>query len=421
MARETKRLTARTVATLTEPGRYADGDGLYLLIGKGGAKRWAFHFRMGRSHRLEMGLGNLAAVSLAEAREKAADARKQVAAGINPIEARQQAERDTKLERSRGVTFGSFAEEYVTSIRSQFRNAKHFAQWQMTLSIQRGEDGNLLDTGYCLSLRNKRLDQIDTPEVLAVLQPIWQAKNETASRVRGRIERVLDAAKVKGLRSGENPARWRGHLDKLLSKRTKLQRGHHPALPYAQAPDFMAKLSTATGMGAKALAFAILTASRTSEVRLATWDEFFLDNGVWIVPAERMKAARDHRVPLTAAALAIVKELAETRISQYVFPGQKRGRPISEGTMTKAMVTAGAGAFTVHGMRSTFRDWVEEQTSFPDRLAEAALAHIVGDATEQAYKRGDVLAKRRKVMEAWERYLTSPARNNVVPMTKATA
>lgn len=415
MARQTKRLNARSVTTISKPGMHADGDGLYLVVDPSGAKRWAFIFQWG-GKRKELGLGRLAAIGLADARDRAADARRLVAEGRNPIEVRKAEE---AAREAANVTFGSFAEQYLDSIKSQFRNDKHKAQWRMTLSVQRDDKGQWLDSGYCLSLRSKRLDEIDTALVLDILQPIWLKKNETASRLRGRIERVLDAAKVKGYRSGENPARWRGHLDKLLPKRQKLARGHHPALPYAEAPGFMTTLADVDGMGAKALRFTILTASRTGETRLAKWSEFDFDAKVWTVPEERMKAGREHRVPLTEAALAIAKELHETRVGDFAFPGQKRGRPISEGTMTKAMVTAGAGAYTVHGMRSTFRDWVNEATQFPDNLAEAALAHIVGDQTERAYKRGDALAKRRKVMEAWERYLLSPAKGNVVQLKRA--
>jgi integrase len=401
------------VATIDKPGMHADGDGLYLVVDVSGAKRWAFIFQWS-GKRKELGLGKLAAVSLAEARDRAAEARRLVGEGRNPIEVRKTAQ---AAREAGAITFGSFAEEYLSSIESQFRNSKHKAQWRMTLSVQRGVDGQLLDAGYCLSLRNKRLDEIDTEQVLAILQPIWLKKNETASRLRGRLERVLDAAKVKGYRSGENPARWRGHLDKLLPKRKKLSHGHHPALPYAEAPGFMAKIALAGGMGAKALRFTMLTASRTGETRLATWGEFNFEAKVWTVPAARMKAGREHRVPLTGDSLTIVEQLYETRIGDFVFPGQRPNVPISEGTMTKAMVTAGAGAYTVHGMRSTFRDWISEATQFPDSLAEAALAHVVGDETERAYKRGDALAKRRKVMEAWDRYLLTPAKGNVVPLS----
>jgi integrase len=254
--------------------------------------------------------------------------------------------------------------------------------------------------------------------VLAVLKPLWQSKPETAGRVRGRIERALDAAKVAGLRAGENPARWRGHLDAILPRRAKLSRGHHAALPYVDLPAFWIKLSAVGGMGAIALRFLILAAARTGEVTGARWSEFDLDKAVWTVPASRMKAGREHRVPLSPEALAIVKALHETRTGELVFPGAKRGSPISDATMTKALRTAGGGDFTVHGFRSSFRDWAGEETSFPESLAEAALAHSIGDATVAAYRRGDALAKRAKLMAAWEAYCLSPTKSNVVPLSK---
>jgi len=388
MARQTKRLSARQVSTLSKPGMHADGDGLYLVIEKSGAKRWSFIFQW-QGKRKEMGLGKLSAVGLADAREKADEARRMVANGQNPIEERkaQQA-----AHANADVTFGSFADELVDSLAKGFRNAKHIAQWRMTLKV------------YAAPLRSMRLDQITTNDVLDVLNPIWQTKQETASRLRGRIEKVLDAAKAKGLRSGENPARWRGHLQNLLHKRKKTQVEHHAALPYVEMAKFMERLDQVNGMGAKALAFTILTVSRTNESRFADWDEIDFKRKVWTVPAAKIKAERDHRVPLTDSAMAILLEMKEAAINDYVFPGLKKGRPISEGTISKARKAAGAGHVTTHGFRSSFRDWVEEETNFPDRLAEAALAHIVGDETERAYKRGDVLEKRRKLMEAWDRY-----------------
>lgn len=400
MAKQTHRLSARSVTTITKPGLHADGDGLYLVVDKTGAKRWAFIFQWD-GKRKEMGLGNLASIGLADARGIAADARRLLATGKNPIEERKRA----KAEReAAAMTFGRYAEEFVGDITKGFHNDKHQAQWRMTLSVVRDKDGELVDSGYCLPIRNKRLDEITTEDILGILKPIWETKNETASRTRGRIERVLDAAKAKGYRTGENPARWRGHLQLLLSKRKKLSRGHHAALPFDDLPEFMPKLRAKTSMGAKALRFAILTASRSVEVRFATWSEIDFAAKLWTVPKERMKSKeRDHRVPLTDEAMAMLEELKETATSEWVFPGQRPGRPISQTALDKAAKSIG-GKITVHGFRSTFRDWVEEETAFPDKLAEAALAHKVGDETELAYKRGDVLKKRRKLMEAWERY-----------------
>jgi integrase len=412
MAKQTNRLNARSVVTIKDVGMHADGDGLYLVVDKSGAKRWAFIFQWDRK-RKEMGLGNLASIGLADARALAAEARKLVASGKNPIDERKRA----KAEReAAAVTFGKFAEDFVNDITKGFHNEKHQAQWRMTLSVVRNANGELVDSGYCLPIRNTRLDEITTEDILGILKPIWETKNETASRTRGRIERVLDAAKAKGYRKGENPARWRGHMQLLLSKRKKLTRGHHAALPFDALPDFMPKLRAKTSMSAVALRFLILTTSRSVEVRFATWDEFDLGAKLWTVPKERMKSKeRDHRVPLTDEAVSLLKKLKETSTNDWVFPGQRPGRPISQSALSKAAKSIG-GEITVHGFRSTFRDWVEEETAFPDKLAEAALAHKVGDETELAYKRGDVLKKRRKLMDAWESYGQTDPSPKVVPI-----
>ncbi len=398
MARQSKRLSARFVATVTEPGMHADGDGLYLIVSEAGSKRWQLIFQWLGS-RKEMGLGPLTSRSLADARSAAEDARRLVSKGINPITAR----RDERAALKAGeMDFGTFADQLVDGLASEFRNAKHVEQWRMTLRE------------YAKPIRNKRLNDIDTDDVLRILRPIWQTKPETASRLRGRIERVLDAAKVEGYRTGENPARWRGHLSASLPKRQKLSRGHHAALPYPQLPAFMSRLESVQGIGAKALRFLILTVSRTGEVVYARWQEIDFEAKLWIVPAERMKKEREHRVPLTDAAIGILKELHDTRTDEFIFPGFKHAAPISTGTMTKALTLAGGAAFTVHGFRSSFRDWVAEETSFPDSIAEAALSHIVGDETERAYRRGDALEKRRKLMSAWANFCRAPAKSNVL-------
>src|SRR5215207_4880670 len=279
MARQTKRLSARLIATITKQGRHAAGDGLYLIVDRNGAKRWLFLFRWGRKLK-EMGLGGLSGDSLAEARDAAAEARRVLASGRKPIEARRAA---ADAQQS-ATTFGAFADALVTELAHGFRNEKHVAQWKMTL------------TAYAAPLRSKGLDEIGTDDVLGVLAPIWQTKSETASRLRGRIERVLDAARARGLRTGENPARWRGHLDKLLSKRRKLTRGHHAAVPYSDVPAFMADLRKREAVAALALEFLILTASRSGEVLGAGSEEVDAAGKVWIVPPERMKGGREHRV-----------------------------------------------------------------------------------------------------------------------------
>lgn len=392
MAREVKKLSARTVTTLTKPGRHGDGDGLYLVIDPSGARRWLFLFRW-QGKLKEMGLGGVSTVSLAEARDKAADARKQVKAGINPIEAKREAEAAAEA----GKTFGQFADELVEDIKDGFRNEKHKWQWSHTLKT------------YAASLRPVPIDAVSTEHVLDVLKPLWSTKQETAARLRGRIERVLDAAKAKGIRTGDNPARWRGHLDHLLPRRQKLQRGHHPAMPYLDVPDFVVDLRKRDATAALALELTILCASRSGEVLGATWGEFDRKAKVWTIPGKRMKAGLEHRVPLTERALAILDAAEKMKQNEYVFPGARKGKPLSNMAMAnllkKRMKHEG---LTVHGFRSSFRDWAGECTAFPRDVAEAALAHVVGDETERAYRRGDALAKRRKLMDAWARYISSP-------------
>lgn len=387
MALATKRLTARAVATISKPGRHADGDGLYLIVDPSGARRWLFLFRW-QGKLKEMGLGGISAVSLAEAREKAADARRVLAGGRNPIEVRRVGEQAS----SATVTFGAFADQLVDGIARGFRNAKHVAQWRMTLAK------------YAAPLRAKPIDQVGTDDVLAVLAPLWTTKSETASRLRGRIERVLDAAKAKGLRQGENPARWRGHLDHLLPKRRKLTRGHHAAMPYADLPAFVAHLRTRRATAAMALEFLILTAGRSGEVLGARWDEIDRGAAVWHIPGSRMKAGVDHRVPLCGRALEILTEAEPFRTGEYVFPGQQRGRPLSNMALEMVLRRL-AVPFTVHGFRSSFRDWVGDCTVYPREIAEAALAHSVGNATELAYRRSDALQRRRELMDAWQSYV----------------
>jgi integrase len=390
MARATKRLSARSVATIGKPGRHADGEGLYLVVDPGGARRWLFLFRW-QGKLKEMGLGGISSVSLAEARDKAAEARRVVAGGRNPIEER----RAAAAARAEVVTFGSFADALIDSIGSGFRNEKHLAQWRSTMS------------SYAAPLRGRALDEIGTEDILSVLTPIWKTKAETASRVRGRIERVLDAARAKGLRTGENPARWRGHLDHLLPKRQKLTRGHHAAMPFVEVPAFIVTLRERQAVAALALEFLILNASRSGEALGAVWGEIDRSAGVWTIPAPRMKAGIEHRVPLTPRALEILASAEAIRTSDYVFPGQRRGRPLS-GMAMEMMLRRMEVDFTVHGFRSSFRDWAGERTAFPREVAEAALAHAVGDQTERAYRRGDALEKRRKLMEAWAEFLERP-------------
>ncbi|HEV2555261.1 MAG TPA: integrase arm-type DNA-binding domain-containing protein [Bosea sp. (in: a-proteobacteria)] len=390
MAREVNRLSARAVTTLTKPGRHADGNGLYLVIDKSGARRWLFLFRW-QGKLKEMGLGGLSVVGLADARAKASEARRSLDAGENPIEARRKAE----AAREAVQTFGAFVDALLPTITKTFRNAKHRAQWKSTL-----------DT-HAAKLRPMRLDAIETTDVLATLKPIWQAKPETASRLRGRIEHVLAAATAEGLRTGDNPARWRNHLDKLLPKRGKLTRGHHAAMPYTAVPAFIADLREREAIAARALEFAILCASRSGEVLGARWSEVDLAEKVWTIPAERMKNGKPHRVPLTTRALAILADMKEGKRGEHVFPGAKAKRPLSSHALLMLMRRTTAKEFTPHGFRSSFRDWAGETTNFPRDVVEMALAHTVGDATERAYRRGDALEKRRKLLEAWARFVST--------------
>lgn len=384
MATQIAKLGARKAASMTEPGRHSDGGGLYLNVTPSGARSWLFMWkRDGR--RREMGLGPLASVPLAKAREKAAACRALVADGLDPIE---QARAAKSAERS-VPTFGETAQHYIDAKASEWRNAKHHAQWRMTLDV------------YAAALRDLPVDRISTQDVLAALRPIWLDKPETASRLRGRIEHVLDAAGASGHRRGENPARWRGHLDKLLPKRQKLSRGHHAALPYEQVPAFLARLRARVSIAALALEFAILTAARSREVLEARWSELDLTAGIWTVPAARMKAGRPHRVPLSGRALEILRVLVDLRTGDFVFPGQKEGRPLSTMALEMVLRRMKVDDATVHGFRSSFRDWAGEETPFPREVAEAALAHVIGDKAEQAYRRGDALEKRRAMMEAW--------------------
>lgn len=388
MARETNRLSARGVATIATPGRHADGGGLYLVVDKSGAKRWVFLFRQAGRLR-EMGFGGLSAVPLAKARELAAAARATVQAGGDPIAARRQ-------EAPSIPTFGEMADQFIATMEPEFRNAKHVAQWRMTL------------TTYAEPLRGKAVDAITTDDVLAVLKPLWATKQETASRLRGRIERVLDAAKAKGHRSGENPALWRGHLSNLLPKRRKLNRGHHAAMDFSEVPAFVARLRERKATSARALEFTILTAARSGETLGATWREIDLKSRVWTVPGERMKGGREHRVPLSGAVLAILEEMGKTgrEPDAYVFSGARHGRPLSNMAMDMILRRLKVD-ITVHGFRSSFRDWCGELSPYPRELAEAALAHIVGDETERAYRRGDALEKRRGMMDAWAAFCST--------------
>ena len=394
------KLTARAAAT-TKPGRYGDGAGLYLVVSDRGARKWVFRFSFAGKV-TEMGLGSADAVTLAEARDKALEARRTLASGRNPIEARRAALSAVAPK----PTFGAVADALIAAKESEWRNDKHRAQWRMTLET------------YAAPLRSRPIDEIDTEAVLAVLKPIWQAKPETASRLRGRIEAVLDAAKAQGLRSGENPAAWRGHLSHLLPKRGVLTRGHHAAMEYREVPAFLAQLREREASAALALEFCILTATRSGETLGARWSEIDMAAKVWTVPAARMKAARAHRIPLPDRAMEILEKLFKARSGDFVFPGQRADKPLSNMAMEMVLRRMKLENVTVHGFRSAFRDWAGNETSFPREVAEAALSHVIGDKAEQAYRRGDALEKRRALMAAWASHCEPEAVGNLVAMKK---
>src|SRR5262249_14531723 len=368
--------------------------------GRGGRKSWAFRYML-HSKAREMGLGALTKVSLADARKKAADARLLLSNGIDPLERRQSEEANRgaaeKLAAARSMTFDHCADAYMRAHEASWQNPKHCQQWRNTLA------------SYVSPVFGSvSVQEIDVALVTKVLEPIWNVKPETAGRVRGRIETVLDWARVRGFRDGENPARWRGHLDHLLPAKSKVRQvKHHAALPYDEVGAFMKDLQIADGVAAKALEFLILTVSRTGEVIGARWPEIDLKHRIWTVPAERMKRRREHRVPLSAPAIAVLQRM-RGQGTDFVFPGLKAGRPLSSMALLNLLGRMVCGDVTTHGFRSTFRDWAAERTNFPREVAEAALAHAIDDKVEAAYRRGDLFEKRRRLMDAWAEFCAKP-------------
>jgi integrase len=395
MRRTLHRLTARTVATITKPGLVADGGGLYLAISKAGVKSWIFRYRVASGERAH-GLGPIHTVSLKQAREKALACRQQRLDGIDPIEAKRAARTAAAVAAAKTATFRECAERYITAHRDDWSNPRHARQWSTTL-----------ETYVYPIIGEMPVRAVDLDLVVKILEPIWKAKTTTASRVRGRIESVLDWATVRGFRSGENPARWKGHLEELFSS-GKRAAAHLAALDYRDISGFMGELRQQEGIAARALEFAILTAARTSSAIGAQWSEVDFGARTWTVPAERMKTRREHRYPLSEAATAILAALWEARSSQFVFPGRQTGRPISEGALRIVLRGMGRSDITPHGFRSTFRDWASEVSNFPHEVCEMALAHTVASAVERAYRRGDLFEKRRQLAEAWARYCTKP-------------
>lgn len=393
IARTINKLSAAQVSSTRKPGLHGDGGGLYLQVaeakGGGVTKSWLFRFMLAGKAR-HMGLGSVNDFTLKEARERARLARQQVSDGIDPIEARKEKFASLRSEDAKRITFAEAAKRYIKAHAAGWKNAKHADQWANTL------------TTYAHPVIGElSVAQVDTGHVMKILEPIWTEKAETASRVRGRIENVLDWAKARHYRSGDNPARWRGHLDKLLPARSKVAKvQHHPALPHAALPSFMKRLRAMDSISARALEFTILTAVRTSEAIGATEAEIDFEAKVWTIPAERMKAGKVHRVPLSDRALAIIAATPREAGSPYLFPGAKSGKPLSNMAMLELLRGMEGKTLTVHGFRSTFRDWAAEATGFPREIAEAALAHRV-TGVEGAYQRGDLLAKRRRLMAAW--------------------
>jgi integrase len=395
-------LTAKTIEKLVKDGTskmHNDGDGLYLRVKSPGSASWLYRYRTNGKLR-DMGLGAYPAVTLSEARDLATDARKLAKTGTDPLEARKRSRAELAVEQRRAAalatTFESVAQDYIDSQRAGWKNAKHASQWSNTLAT------------YAFPvIGDLPPNEITTEHLLKILRPIWTQVPETASRVRNRIELVLDAAKAVGLREGENPARWRGHLDKLFPKRSKVSRVvHHPALPWQEAPAFITELRNHNSLSHRALEMTILTCCRTSEVLEARWDELDLNEGIWTIPEERMKAGKSHRIPLTSPLRSLLESLNRIDDSPFLFPGQKEGKSLSNMSMLMTLRRMGYKHITVHGFRSTFRDWAAENTSHPRDVCEQALAHTLESSVESAYRRGDMFEKRRKLMEDWAQYLS---------------
>ncbi|AEJ02100.1 integrase family protein [Nitrosomonas sp. Is79A3] len=418
MARQQQRLSALQITKLTKPGLYGDGGGLTLQITTTGAKSWLFRYMVnGRS--FGMGLGPTHTVSLAEARQKAMDARKLLIDGINPLTAKKQKQIAAALASAKMMTFDQCAEAYILAHKAGWKNAKHIDQWTNTLKTYASPVFGHLPVA-----------EIDTGLVVKCLSPIWENKTETASRLRGRIESVLGWATTSGYRTGENPARWKDHLANLLATISKSSRTtHHPSLPWQHVGAFMSALRVREGISARAVEFTILTACRSGEVRGARWTEFDTISKVWTIPAERMKAKREHQIPLSDAALALLDSISKDR--DIVFAGTQ-GQPLSDMSLTAVIrrmngddklvwVDASGASVTVHGFRSTFRMWAAETTNYPREVAEHALAHQLPDAVERAYQRGTQFAKRTALMAEWAAYCSAVKTDAVVRSIRGTA
>jgi integrase len=383
-------LSALKIKQNLKPGMYADGLGLYLRVGSGNSKHWVFRYRTNGKLR-DMGLGPLHTVSLAEARDKAESYRVMRLKGLDPLEERAKEQQAKTIEAATAITFEKCAETYIATHRDGWKNGKHAEQWAATLQ-----------TYVYPVFKDRPIAEIEDALVLKVLQPIWRDKTETASRVRGRIERILDWARVMKYRTGDNPARWRGHLDHLLPKRSRVSSiVHHAAMPIDETPGFVQVLRREKTVVARAFEFCILTATRTNETMGMRWSEYDEKTGLWIVPAARMKAGRDHRIPLATRTVQILAEMKDSRIGDFVFPGGIEERPLSSMAFLMLLRRLKRDDITAHGFRSTFRDWAAERTNFPNEVVEMALAHTISNKVEAAYRRGDLFEKRRQLAEAW--------------------
>ncbi|MES2295353.1 MAG: integrase arm-type DNA-binding domain-containing protein [Pseudomonadota bacterium] len=402
------RLSTLQITKLRAPGRYCDGGGLYLQIGREDSRSWIFRYAL-KGRVRDMGLGSASVIGLADARDFAAQCRKLAIRGIDPIQERLRRRQEDAEEEASALTFKECATSLIEARKASWRSEKLGKQWLSTLQ-----------TYVFPHFGHLPIANINTQLVMKALEPIWNAKPSTAGRVRQRVEAILDAGKARGLRSGDNPARWRGHLQVLLSDPSKLRKtSHHPALPYSEIGTFMPQVRQQQSTAARALELLILTATRTSETICAKWTEVNLGAAVWTIPGERIKTGREHRIPLSAPAVALLHEMNKFNNGEFIFPGLKRGKPLSNMAILKLLQRMGFDHITTHGFRSTFRDWAAEQTNFPRDVAEMALAHAVENKVEAAYRRGDLFLKRAKLMEAWASYCGRTSQAGIVHIRRA--
>ncbi len=410
MAKAIHKLKAASVQKAMPNGMHADGGGLFLQVTGQGAKSWLFRYSFD-GRRREMGLGSLLAVDLPAARARAADARRLILDGLDPIDTRRAARRQAAIARRRATTFGSAADAYFAAHGATWKTEKQREFWR-----------RVMDTYAIPVLGARPVHEINTQAILEVLEPIWSTKTDTAVRVRDRVAHVLDWACARGLREGENPARWKGHLDKLLASPTKLRRrSHFAAMPYPALPAFMSELGRRRTRSRVALRFLILTGVRSGEARGARWPEIDLDRAIWTIPAERMKSARPHRIPLSSAALEILRAQEDGTNDGLVFPSPDTGAELSAYAFGALLRSMKRSNVTVHGFRSTFRDWIAEETTHANEVAEMALAHAVSSSVEAAYRRGDMFQRRRALMDDWAEYCTSQSIRNPEPQRRTEA